>query len=159
MTGRDVKEFATLDRKRIDDEDLVAFWAEHIESITAELTRALALRFKEDGLTQEVIADRLGKDKSTISRIFGGQRNLTVKTLSQICYAMDCDLRVSAVPFEDLPTPNYVFVLPEESETESVDNFVFLRDGTENEVSSTAHRMFGRLTPLEKRRMPVFEDA
>ena len=44
---------------------------------------------KENGISREVLAERLGKSVRQVSRYCNGQCNLTVKLLNQIADALD----------------------------------------------------------------------
>lgn len=44
---------------------------------------------RDEGLTKAKIAKRLGVDRSTVSRLLSGTRNLTLETIGQLYWAMD----------------------------------------------------------------------
>lgn len=53
----------------------------------------------DEGLTQQGLADRLGKDPSYVSRVLGGGVNLTLQTIVQFEDALDaCILEVKSTP-------------------------------------------------------------
>lgn len=60
--------------------------------------RALRLAFlrqrEKKNITQSVIADRLGWNKSLVSRRLHGQENLTLRTLSALAFALECRLSI-----------------------------------------------------------------
>ncbi len=62
-----------------------------------ELQSAL-LRVKDrDGLTQQKLADRLGIDRATVNRCFSGHRNLTLRTIAEIAWALDHDVQLKLI--------------------------------------------------------------
>ena len=66
-------------------------------------------RRTSEGLTKSAIADRVGMDKSALSRVLNGRvRNLTLRTISDILWATDFEpVEFDADPLEDL-SPNHV---------------------------------------------------
>lgn len=101
MTGKAI-------RTPIPRDELVEFWAEKVYTITGLMVAALS-RARQDGINQEVIADRLGKEPAQISRTLKGSKNWTVRTLSEMALAMDCDLEISFVRFADRLRPNFEY--------------------------------------------------
>lgn len=59
-----------------------------------ELRSALIECKLHEGLTQKVLADRLGVHKSAINRHFSGYSNLTLKTLGEIAWGLDREVHV-----------------------------------------------------------------
>lgn len=55
------------------------------------LTRVLVDARKESGLTQQDVADRLGKPQSYIAKIEGGERRLDVVEFANLANALDVD--------------------------------------------------------------------
>lgn len=105
MTGR-------ADRSPIPLDVRAEYWADRVYVATASMAAAFDRAAREDGISQEVIAARLQKDSGQISRWLRGQRNLTIRTLSDMALAMDCELRITFVPLKAVPVPNYQFELP-----------------------------------------------
>ncbi len=58
----------------------------------------------ERGLSQAMLATRIGVDQSYISKLEAGQQNPTVLTVSNICNALDVDLRDIFAPFRNFHT-------------------------------------------------------
>lgn len=56
--------------------------------VNRALVTAVISAKREKGLTQSQIADRMGVDKPTLSQIVNGRGNLTLKTISEICWAL-----------------------------------------------------------------------
>jgi len=64
-----------------------------------------AFREKEltEGLTQIRLAEKLGKDKSFVSRVLNNEENLTLKTVAEFMWAMGKKLRVQSVNLNHAP--------------------------------------------------------
>ncbi len=58
-------------------------------------------------LNQKVIAARLGRKPSFVSRCLSGQQNMTIRTIHDLARGMDCRLEVSFQPLKLLPRSNY----------------------------------------------------
>ena len=71
-----------LRNKERDDEFL---YAKLITEIAFELEEAIA----QEGVTQTELAQRLGVNKSYITRILNGQPNMTIRTLVKIANALN----------------------------------------------------------------------
>ena len=67
----------------------------------ALMTAAITAK-REKGLTQSQIADRMGVDKPTLSRIINGRGNLTLKTIGEVCWALGlrADITFSEIQHE-----------------------------------------------------------
>ena len=63
-------------------------------------------RRKTHSLSQKVLAEKLGKKPSFISRCLSGQQNMTIRTIHDMARAMDCRLEVNFVPLESLRPSN-----------------------------------------------------
>lgn len=57
----------------------------------------LRAAFEKSGKTQQEIADRLGVDKAVINRRLKGTENLTLRTLAEMAWAINHDVRVVMV--------------------------------------------------------------
>lgn len=107
-----------VDRSLIPQKERARYWAETIYRTAAALVDAYA-RAEKRGVNQEVIADRIGRDKAQISRWLTGERNMTIKSISEMALAMDCDLQIKLVDIGSIPAPNYSYVLPSSTDTSS----------------------------------------
>jgi hypothetical protein len=73
---------------------------------------AMRIAFEESGLVQDQLAERLGIDKSLVSRRLNGTENLTLKTLSYMGTAMGYRPMISYTPFDQLGMGNYFISTP-----------------------------------------------
>ncbi len=84
----------------------------------SRVNRALikaVLQAKENrNLTRTQIADKMGVDKSTVSRIMKGQGNLTLKTIGDICWALSLrpDMAFSEIQQEGTNRANHPAMRP-----------------------------------------------
>jgi hypothetical protein len=63
-----------------------------IGRVRGELLRALSLRKSEGGLPQQVLAEKLGIQRSLINRQLAGEDNLTLRSLADLAWAMDMEI-------------------------------------------------------------------
>lgn len=93
---------------------LKEYWAYCVCNAISGLANAFYEATHARGLSQDIISERLQKDKSQISKILRGHtKNLTIKTLSEMSLAMDCELQINFIKKEDIPPANYVYNLNE----------------------------------------------
>lgn len=52
----------------------------------------------QHGITQSQLADRLGKSKGFVSQLLSGESNLTLRTLADLCWALDVKPEFSLRP-------------------------------------------------------------
>lgn len=68
-----------------------------ISAVHREIQKA----FSKSGLKQNDLAKMLDIDRSTINRQLLGQSNLTLRSISDLAWAMDCRLNFSLTPLSD----------------------------------------------------------
>lgn len=76
--------------------------ADYIVTADEDLMRELVARRKELGLRQEDVAERMGIDKSNVSRIERGDRDLLQSTLRRYLMAIDSVVVHEVRAFEDI---------------------------------------------------------
>lgn len=59
------------------------------ERLVFNVTEDILIAMEDAGITQHKLATILGKSKSFVSQILNGKRNMTLRTLSNICFALD----------------------------------------------------------------------
>lgn len=84
----------------VSEKDLAAsvFLKEVHEAIVKAALRAKS----ENGLTQRQVAERLGVDKSSISRILCGRGNPTSRTLGEIAWALGTKFALVEYPYSQV---------------------------------------------------------
>jgi len=70
----------------------------HREVIMSEITTVIYESMKKQGLTQKSLAKIAGVSKGRISQILSGNYNITVKTISDLLFALKADLNISIKP-------------------------------------------------------------
>ncbi|MCY4489222.1 MAG: helix-turn-helix transcriptional regulator [Deltaproteobacteria bacterium] len=73
------------------------------EELILEVTEKLTLALDEAGITRTELADRLGRTPGYVSQVFGGGRNLTLRTVADIAAALSMRPTLYLAP-EDGPT-------------------------------------------------------
>ncbi|MDE1935922.1 XRE family transcriptional regulator [Bradyrhizobium sp.] len=63
-----------------------------IGRVRGELLRALAQRKSEGSLPQQLLADKLGIERSLINRQLSGEANLSLRSLADLAWAMDMEI-------------------------------------------------------------------
>lgn len=79
------------------DEDMRLFQQElAIESVTSMIERLM----KKDGVSRSELARRLNKTPGWVTQLLDGDRNKTIRTISDVLWALGRSLRYSAVSLE-----------------------------------------------------------
>ncbi|HEF8785146.1 TPA: helix-turn-helix transcriptional regulator [Providencia alcalifaciens] len=84
------------------------------ERLVFNVTEDILIAMEDAGITQHKLANILGKSKSFVSQILNGKRNMTLRTLSNICFALELkpviniyDTNNVDVSHEKVPDLNY----------------------------------------------------
>lgn len=84
------------------------------ERLVFNVTEDILIAMEDAGITQHKLATILGKSKSFVSQILSGNRNMTLRTLSNICFALDLKPTINIydannvdVSHEKVPDLNY----------------------------------------------------
>ena len=59
------------------------------EELVYNVTEDFLVMLEELGISKKELARRLGKSKSTVTQVLSGSRNMTLGSLSDICFALD----------------------------------------------------------------------
>ena len=78
-----------------------------IGEIHHALGMALHEEYEQRGLTKAEIARILNKQKSEITRLFEGTRNMTLETFSDIAYALNRPVNISLPSRTNVPNTNH----------------------------------------------------
>ncbi len=71
----------------IDSREHAKFYAS--EELVFNVTEDLLLMMEDNGVSKQQLATMMGKTKAYISQLLSGSRNMTLKTLSDICFALN----------------------------------------------------------------------
>jgi len=64
------------------------------ERLIYNVTEDVLVAMEDLGVSKKELASRISKSKSYITQMLSGSRNMTIGTLSDICYSLDVDLNV-----------------------------------------------------------------
>ena len=67
------------------------------EELILEVTEAIALILETDGVSKAQLAKRMGKSPAFVSQVLSGRRNLTLRTIADICDALGSKGQFKAV--------------------------------------------------------------
>src|SRR6266849_8448298 len=65
------------------------------EELILDVTEAVSEMLEEEGVTQTMLAQRLGKTKGFVSQILAGGRNLTLRTIADVADALGYRVRIA----------------------------------------------------------------
>lgn len=65
------------------------------ERFLLDVTEKIWDALEEQGLTKTDLSRRLGKSKSHVTQLLNGNRNMTLRTLADIAYALDVPVNVT----------------------------------------------------------------
>lgn len=88
MNINDFFEDEELSSLKIDDKELAR------ERIIYNTTEDILLLLQDAGLNKNELARKLEKSTPYVSQLLDGKRNMTLKTLSDIAYALDAEAKV-----------------------------------------------------------------
>ena len=73
-----------------------------IVEATEEVCRVMEGEDSEGGVTRKELADRLGRSKGFVTQLLSGERNLTLRTLADLAFALDrrVEIRLASIPAE-----------------------------------------------------------
>lgn len=85
------------------------------EEAAAELIAAVGQRLQEvlvehkaiDGLTQQELATRLGVNRAQVNRCFSGYHNLTLRSLAELVWALDAEIKIEIAMPAGQPGTNF----------------------------------------------------
>jgi transcriptional regulator with XRE-family HTH domain len=81
------------------------------ERLILDATEAVVRLLDDQTLSRQELARRLGKTKGFISRILSGEHNMTLRTLADVGYALDCEFSMNTCPHADsvrAPEPRWL---------------------------------------------------
>lgn len=68
------------------------------ETLIFEATEVISELIEAAGLTKKEVAERLGRSKGFVTQILSGERNMTLRTLSDFAFALEHRITVEAMP-------------------------------------------------------------
>jgi transcriptional regulator with XRE-family HTH domain len=62
------------------------------ERLILDTTEQLIETMKRNGITRTELARRIGKSKGHVSQLLNGERNMTLRTLAELAFALDSEV-------------------------------------------------------------------
>lgn len=70
------------------------------ERLILEVSELILEQMEQANISHTELARRLGKSKSHVSRLLSGDRNMTLRTLAEICYSLSYRANLKLQPLE-----------------------------------------------------------
>jgi len=86
---------ALIDNLVYDSEEMKFYLQEKLILETTELIAAI---MEEKGINKSELAKKLGRSKGYITQLLDGRANMTLRTISDVMWALDSSLAVNANP-------------------------------------------------------------
>jgi antitoxin component HigA of HigAB toxin-antitoxin module len=71
------------------------------EELILEVTELALKKMEEKGLNKSDLAEMLGTTKSHVTQLLRGSRNMTLRTVSDIFFNLDCEIAIKTVADEE----------------------------------------------------------
>jgi ribosome-binding protein aMBF1 (putative translation factor) len=88
---------ALIDRLPRDSEEMKYYLQ---EKLILDVTEHIVECMDREGINKTHLAQKLGRSKGYITQLLDGRANMTLRTLSDIMWALDCTLSVSTQPID-----------------------------------------------------------
>ena len=130
MRLSEIEKMPTTKATRIPQEVLEEQWYDFIHKLIEKMQIAYRNAQDDDpAINQKVIAERIGKKASFVSRCLSGQQNMTIHTAHYVARGMDCRLEVSFQPLKLLPRSNYsVSIKPDDQNVSDFEDGVAISE-------------------------------
>ncbi len=69
-----------------------------IEALVTEASETIARLMAEQNVSKADLARRLHKSRAWVTQLLSGKANMTVRTLAEVVYALDAEVKLSAQP-------------------------------------------------------------
>ena len=89
------KSMTEVERFTSDPENMRLYQQERVILETSDLISDL---LDQTGITKADLAERLGRSKSYVTQLLNGRANMTLRTISDVMWALDSNLVISTVP-------------------------------------------------------------
>jgi transcriptional regulator with XRE-family HTH domain len=70
------------------------------ETLIFEATEVIAELLEEQQVTRKELADKLGRSKGFVTQVLAGDRNMTLRTLANLSFALERRIELQAAPLE-----------------------------------------------------------
>jgi transcriptional regulator with XRE-family HTH domain len=82
------------------------------EEAILEVSELLCAALREENVSRSQLAERLGTSKANVTQILAGRRNMTVRVIADVLFALGKELRVRAAPLgaeEDVVSGRFTY--------------------------------------------------
>jgi transcriptional regulator with XRE-family HTH domain len=69
-----------------------------VEALVAEAAEVIARLMAEQNVSKAGLARRLKKSRAWVTQLLSGKANMTVRTLAEVVYALDAEVKLHAQP-------------------------------------------------------------
>src|SRR5258708_8252338 len=69
-----------------------------VEALVAEASEVIARLLAEQNVSKADLARRLNKSRAWVTQLLSGKTNMTVRTLAEVVYALDAEVKLHAQP-------------------------------------------------------------
>jgi ribosome-binding protein aMBF1 (putative translation factor) len=88
-----------IERELGEDRELAKLTGQ--EELILNVTELVLEKMEQKGVSKSQLADMLDTNKSHITQLLRGSRNMTLRTVSDIFFELDCKLIIDAVPSDE----------------------------------------------------------
>jgi antitoxin component HigA of HigAB toxin-antitoxin module len=75
-----------------------------VEALVAKASEAIAKLMAEQNVSKADLARRLNKSRAWVTQLLSGKANMTVRTLAEVVYALDADVKLHTQPPSWMPS-------------------------------------------------------
>lgn len=72
------------------------------EELILGVTEAILEKMQQRKISKSRLAELMGTDKSYVTQLLRGSRNMTLRTISDICFSLDCEVIFDVVSAKEL---------------------------------------------------------
>jgi transcriptional regulator with XRE-family HTH domain len=88
-----------IEKELEDDRELARLTRQ--EELILAVTELILGEMEQKAVSKSQLANMLGTNKSHITQLLRGSRNMTLRTVSDIFFGLECKLNIDAVPSEE----------------------------------------------------------
>lgn len=88
-----------IEKELKDDHELARLTSQ--EELILDVTELILEEMEQKGISKSQLANMLNTNKSHITQLLRGSRNMTLRTVSDIFFELDCKLVIDAIPSEE----------------------------------------------------------
>jgi transcriptional regulator with XRE-family HTH domain len=76
------------------------------EKLMIDATETISRVMEEKGVTRAELAKRIGKSRAFVTQILSGNQNITLRTIADVLYVLDCQAEMRATPLVERRAKN-----------------------------------------------------